>query len=485
MRDERRFDAGAWLTLAVSVGWLVVFIAFGLYVYQFPQDGWRYGSADGRFGAFVAEANLTGRPSVLQPGDRVVAIEGQGLIPEGAPPFPPDLRVGRTVRYTVERDGQTMELLVPLIQLRATTPLVNILDSLREEPRELIVSLVIVLVAGYAFFVRPGNLGARYLFLIFSYYFAVSWLGFTVSSLYQSTFPFLAQLATNVFGYSWFWFFFASLIQLPLAFPVVKAPLRRFPRLLPAVLYSFAILTTLVLGHLELTTASPLWTSMAFVCFGLYIALTVASIFGTLIHNWLTLRDPIARAQLRWMTLGMGLGLGGPFMLMLVIVVQRGTLSGAGADMLWLLILLPVCLAVAITRYRLFDIDVIIRRTLVYAVVTSLLALAFYGSVLVLQQLFRGATGAQSPVAIVASTLAIAALFSPLRRRVQDFVDRRFFRRKYDAQQVLAWFATVARDETDLDALTGELARVVRETMQPEDVSVWLNETGRESIGIG
>jgi cytochrome b subunit of formate dehydrogenase len=137
----------------------------------------------------------------------------------------------------------------------------------------------------------------------------------------------------------------------------------------------------------------------------------------------------------------------------------------------------PIAIGYAILRHKLFDIDVVIRRTLIYTAVSVMLAAIFYGSVLVLQRLLTVVTGQQSPVAIVASTLVIAALFSPLRRRVQDFVDRRFYRRKYDAQRVLSEFASVARDETDMDRLASVLEGAVEETMQPSSISTWVART--------
>jgi hypothetical protein len=143
-------------------------------------------------------------------------------------------------------------------------------------------------------------------------------------------------------------------------------------------------------------------------------------------------------------------------------------------DVTLFLVGFPVVFGLAIFKYRLYDIDIIIRRTLVYALVTLGLALVYFGSVVILQRLFTGATGQESPLAIVLSTLLIAALFNPLRRRVQKAIDRRFYRRKYDAQQVLARFAGKARDETDRERLVGELGKVIQETLQPENVSVWM-----------
>lgn len=133
-----------------------------------------------------------------------------------------------------------------------------------------------------------------------------------------------------------------------------------------------------------------------------------------------------------------------------------------------------VTAAVSILRYRLYNIDVIVRRALVYSAMTTILLLVYWASVLVLQQLFRAFIGQTSELAIIISTLGLAALFQPLRRAVQDAIDRRFYRSKYDAAHVLAAFSTTARDEVDLDRLQSELLRAVDETMQPTYVSLWV-----------
>jgi hypothetical protein len=137
---------------------------------------------------------------------------------------------------------------------------------------------------------------------------------------------------------------------------------------------------------------------------------------------------------------------------------------------------IPLAVGVAVLKYRLYDIDVVINRTLVYGSLTAMLALVYFGGVAATQAIFRTITGheQQPQLAIVVSTLVIAALFNPLRRRIQSFIDRRFYRKKYDARKTLEAFSAKLRDETDLDALNSELVRVVQETMQPAHVSLWM-----------
>jgi hypothetical protein len=175
------------------------------------------------------------------------------------------------------------------------------------------------------------------------------------------------------------------------------------------------------------------------------------------------------RQQIKWLV----------YAASVVVVGALGLFLPSPSSIFWAVTLLgfaamPVAVGIAILRYRLYEIDLIINRTLVYGPLTAMLVLFYLGGVVSLQYAFRALTGQESQLAIVASTLAIAALFNPLRRRVQAFVDRRFYRRKYDARKTLEAFAAKLRDETDLEALNNELVEVVRETMQPAHVSLWL-----------
>ncbi len=186
----------------------------------------------------------------------------------------------------------------------------------------------------------------------------------------------------------------------------------------------------------------------------------------------------VERQQMKW------------FAYVIVVLIGGSVLTGGIADVTgvgWLekssyvlsltgLMCLPIAVGIAILRYRLYEIDLIINRTLVYGPLTATLALMYFGGVATAQLVFRALTSQQQQpqLAIVASTLVIAALFNPLRRRIQSFIDRRFYRRKYDARKTLEAFSSRLRNETNLQALNGELTRVVRETMQPEHVSLWL-----------
>lgn len=249
----------------------------------------------------------------------------------------------------------------------------------------------------------------------------------------------------------------------------------RWTRWLLAVWIAYWGYTNVLRG--SILTGSGLIDSLLFV--GL-----LASVVAVQVYHYRWVSTPAQRLQTKWVVYGLSVALAG-FLLSITVgselTLPLGVISSLIGDVLifTFLLLIPLSFGVAILRARLFDIDVIINRTLVYLALTTILAVIYVGLIIVLQSLLRGIINQNNSVAIVVSTLAIYVLFHPLRSRIQQLIDRRFYRRKYDAARTLAAFSATLRHEVDLDQLSEHLLAVVQETMQPAHVSLWLRQPGR------
>jgi hypothetical protein len=247
------------------------------------------------------------------------------------------------------------------------------------------------------------------------------------------------------------------------------------------------------LAHLGLQTygflvalpgAGTLYSPIALQAFEWVISAAFLFILGCQVYRYGWGAGPVERRQIQWFVAAIGV--------MLLSSIALEAVGGQAAGSRWagyivdadraLFLILPAAIVVSILRYRLWDIDILIRRTLLYAALTGLLALIYYGIVVILQGLVRPAAG-QGQWVTVASTLAIAALFVPLRRRVQGFIDRRFYRRRYDAARTLALFGARLRDQVELGQLSEHLVAAVQETMQPAHVSLWVKPL-RTPLGL-
>jgi hypothetical protein len=261
-----------------------------------------------------------------------------------------------------------------------------------------------------------------------------------------------------------------------LLFPDGRLPSRRWRPVVWLVVAGIALYV--IQGILDLGHANPLGVELPRgVLEALYILEDVLLIVGVVgavgsvaLRLWRSRGEE--RQQIKWLVYAASVVVVGALGLLLPSTIS---------DVFWGLTLLgiaamPVAVGIAILRYRLYNIDLIINRTLVYGSLTAMLAAVYFGGVAATEALFRVLTGQerQPQLAIVISTLVIAALFNPLRRRIQGLIDRRFYRSKYDARKTLEAFSAKLRGETDLDALSDELVLVVRQTMQPEHVSLWL-----------
>jgi hypothetical protein len=213
----------------------------------------------------------------------------------------------------------------------------------------------------------------------------------------------------------------------------------------------------------------------------------VASLVFAQVYRYAKVSNPVERQQTKWVVFGFATAFGG-FAATVVIgdvvpgVRQYEAIAQiiSGVLIYAFILLIPISISVAVLRSRLYDIDVVINRTLVYTILTTVLGLLYFGSIALLQAVLLALTGQGAQLAVVASTLLVAALFNPARHRTQSLVDRRFYRGKYDAERVLAAFSGRLRDETNLDRLNENLLDVVRETVQPEHASLWLRDRSGE-----
>jgi hypothetical protein len=480
---EAQFNRGSWLALCAASLLILTVLGVNAYRFTLPTDGWVY---DGSGGGLSVD--LLGLPSGIHPGDLPVSIGGIPIEQiSGVTLLTPidaseSWRAGDNVRYTLKRGDQTITLEAPIVNWDLATAGRAMLNWLRSTWIDNLVTLFFFLIGAFVFFRRPGNLAAQVLLFFGAVRLAMGLLFPLTLGDFTDLF---ATIAVSLLGYYvWGILLFPTLFLLSLVFPKSKRPFSTHPRLTLAGLYLVEPLILLFFGRLSATAG----VTIGFGLVAVYGFLTVISI----VHTFFQVRDdPVARAQVMWVGLGVAFVAGYQFVFN-AILLSTNFFASYISEPWWVSLLgslvflsLPITVAIAILRYRLFDIYVIIRRTIVYSALTGILAVLYYSSVVLLQQIARVLTGqaGQSQLAIVVSTLGIAALFNPLRLRIQEFIDRRFFRQKYDAAKVLEEFSVSARREVELAHLTADLARVVHKTVQPERISLWLKNEGRRGTG--
>ena len=463
---ETRWTTGAWLTLLAAILFILLNISQIGYRFTIPSLGWAGTNPEEEETAseFLLIEDAVGAPSPFEPGDGIQTVEGipaKEIIDQFPTNFfhPENWEIGETVQVTISRNARFLELETQLVHWTPKAWLTTNFGSFSGILGWLVTFLLFG-ICTFTFLNRPGSLAARFLFAFGLANLSI-FLGDSIPDYLALYFDVPAAIAKGFFSNIIFAYLLApSFLGFSLSFPHPKTFIKRQPLWL-LVPYLVGAVTIVLL------IANPEQATIGFLLTFLMLLLGIIS----LIHSGLTMRDAISRAQLRWAIGGVMIGVGvfllnfnqpSPYREIILGVANLG------------LPIITISLAMAILRYRLFDIDVIIRKTLQYGVLTVLLALVYLGSVVLLQNLVENITGEQSPVVIVISTLMIAALFNPLRHRIQGFIDRRFFRTRYDAEQTLARFAVIARDEVDMEKLTTAMLGVVEETMQPEQTSLWL-----------
>jgi hypothetical protein len=474
--NTRRFDRSSGLALGIVLLIAVASVAATAAALARVGDGCLLDSdaETGLFGACVADW-----PTPLRRGDQVIAIDGVALwddLTVQQPQAPPGWVDGGTARYTIKRGDATLDLDVPLRRMGWDGILRAFGYCLAQQAPDWDTFALIGAIVIFA--LAPRARAAQLLLIAIGGLTAAVALTSPSNSVGANFAPAPVWFLILFVNLSWGWLFAPTILLLVLSFPRRVWPFARWPRLTVALIYGLplaAIATSLITTNVIFYLAA----------LGLGALCLVVATVAVTAYTFLRVRDPVVRAQTAWLAFGLAIGLAVWPVLFVLGFVFPGLEQAMDRLPRWLglpilavlTLAFPICLGIAITRYRLFDIEIIIRRTLVYSLLTLTLALIYVGCIVLSRTLVAPLTGG-SDVAIVASTLAIAGLFTPLRRRIQNIIDKRFYRRKYDAAKVLAAFGATARDETVLERLTAEMLRVVNETVQPEFVGLWISKTG-------
>lgn len=475
---ERRWTPGSYAAAGFAIFIFLYGLVYMIITTNIPTDGWIFeGNILSDPPSLVLKQSFLELPSPIQEGDQLLKVNGLSLEQKrqaqhqfyklGSPDWPD----GTLLQYEVLRDGEHLLIDVPIRRASVWEYYAGYLTLSSNSSLVMVLTGLFFFVIGLiVFLLRPSNRAAHALLFL-----GVGFFPWLVNDSIPASFYPLFHPVSIPFD-AWTLVVNPSLMYLVLSFPYPKAPLRRYPRLSVLLIY----LPWPVAFNLAYLLNLQDWRGYQEIAFTIYPVQIILMMLVTLvamIHTGITVRDPVGRTQLKWMWVGIlsfvFVGVGG-------WLVSSYLFPETMAEGNWLItsigwFLLPVCLAIAITRYRLFDIDVIIRRTLVYGALTTTLALIYLGGVVVLQGVLSPITGqSHTEIVTVITTLAVAALFTPLRKRIQHDIDRRFYRRRYNTEQVMAEFARMARNETDQDALVDQVVNIVEATMQPEHAGLWL-----------
>ncbi len=407
----------------------------------------------------------------MQKGDIVTAIQGRAIDSFISDLFSPQNLGGPAdrIEYSVQRGEQILKLETTLVALPLS-------KMLRQNWSIFFYLIYLELVSLLVFILRPRLAAAQLYFVVSTMLFSSAltyFPGLKVDELlYRRQLVLYLWGSVVLFGVQ-----LASLVHLSLIFPKRHPLLERHPRLvlwiylavwLPMFLYVAARWTESISPAGRLTLILQGSTIMGAIYFPLLLFATYSS------YRTGSARE---KRQLRWLMWSLMISLV-PYLAFSILPSILGfyfQLPNSLVGILWCTV--PTSFAIAVLRERLFDIDVIIRRTLIYSALTITLGVVYLLSILLLQRVFGRFTGAnQSPLVIVLSTLVIAALFTPLRRRIQKDIDRRFYRRKYDAEKMLKAFGLTVRNEVKLEMLSDRLLDVVEETMEPQSLTLWIRK---------